>query len=63
MEYAMRFGRGLKPELADRFVGMYVNTLTRDYGRDGRDAVRELLRRGEEAGAFAAPVQVDFVGT
>jgi 1,4-dihydroxy-6-naphthoate synthase len=62
MDYAMRFGRGLRPELADRFVGMYVNDLTRDYGEDGRDAVTELLKRGEAAGAFTAPVQVDFVG-
>jgi len=62
MNYAMRFGRGLRPELADRFVGMYVNDLTRDYGEDGRDAVTELLKRGEAAGAFTAPVQVDFVG-
>ncbi|HET9322291.1 MAG TPA: MqnA/MqnD/SBP family protein [Gaiellaceae bacterium] len=62
MEYALRFGRGLDEKLADRFVGMYVNDLTRDYGEDGRKAVRELLRRGEEAGAFTAPVQVDFVG-
>jgi 5,8-dihydroxy-2-naphthoate synthase len=62
MEYALQFGRGLNEELADRFVGMYVNDLTRDYGEDGRRAVRELLRRGEEAGAFTAPVQVDFVG-
>ena len=63
MEYALRFGRGLDADLADRFVGMYVNDLTRSYGDDGRNAVRELLRRGEEAGAFAAPVQVDFVGS
>jgi 1,4-dihydroxy-6-naphthoate synthase len=62
MEYALRFGRGMKPELADRFVGMYVNDLTRNYGRDGREAVEELLRRGEAAGAFTAPVQLDFVG-
>jgi len=62
MDYAVRFGRGLRPELADRFVGMYVNDLTRDYGEDGRDAVAELLKRGEAAGAFTAPVQVDFVG-
>jgi 1,4-dihydroxy-6-naphthoate synthase len=63
MDYALRFGRGLRPELADRFVGMYVNDLTRDYGKDGREAVRELLRRGEAAGAFTAPVQVEFVGS
>jgi 1,4-dihydroxy-6-naphthoate synthase len=61
--YAAQFGRGLDPELTDRFVGMYVNELTRDYGDDGRRAVRELLARGEAAGAFSAPVQVEFVGT
>jgi 5,8-dihydroxy-2-naphthoate synthase len=62
MRYSLQFGRGLRIELADRFVGMYVNDLTRDYGEDGRRAVTELLRRGEAAGAFSAPVQVDFVG-
>lgn len=62
MRYALRFGRGLDTELADRFVGMYVNELTQDYGEEGRAAVRELLRRGEEIGAFSAPVEVDFVG-
>jgi 1,4-dihydroxy-6-naphthoate synthase len=40
---------------------MYVNELTQDYGEEGRAAVRELLRRGEEIGAFDRPVQVDFV--
>lgn len=62
MRYALRFGRGLDTALADRFVGMYVNELTQDYGEEGRAAVRELLRRGEEIGAFSAPVEVDFVG-
>src|SRR5512132_2108522 len=62
VRYSLQFGRGLRIELADRFVGMYVNDLTRDYGEDGRRAVTELLRRGEAAGAFSAPVQVDFVG-
>jgi 1,4-dihydroxy-6-naphthoate synthase len=62
MRYSLQFGRGLRMELADRFVGMYVNDLTRDYGEDGRRAVTELLRRGEAAGAFNTPVQVDFVG-
>jgi 1,4-dihydroxy-6-naphthoate synthase len=41
---------------------MYVNELTCDYGDEGREAVRELLRRGEEAGAFGFPVRVEFVG-
>ena len=62
MRYALRFGRGLDEELGDRFVGMYVNDLTCDYGEDGRRAVRELLRRGEALGAFDAPVRVEFVG-
>ena len=41
--------------LADRFVGMYVNRLTEDYGDEGREAVGELLRRGEQIGAFDQP--------
>jgi 1,4-dihydroxy-6-naphthoate synthase len=61
MQYALRFGRGLDTELGDRFVGMYVNELTQDYGEEGREAVRELMRRGEEIGAFESPVHVDFV--
>jgi 1,4-dihydroxy-6-naphthoate synthase len=61
MSYALQYGRGLDTELADRFVGMYVNELTRDYGEQGRRAVGELLRRGEAAGAFDAPVSVEFV--
>jgi 1,4-dihydroxy-6-naphthoate synthase len=61
MEYALGFGRGLDTELADRFVGMYVNDFTCDYGDEGREAVAELLRRGEELGAFPEHVELDFV--
>src|SRR5687768_7281282 len=61
MRYAMRFGRGIELAVADRFVGMYVNELTCDYGDEGRQAVEELLRRGEEIGAFPEPVRVDFI--
>jgi 1,4-dihydroxy-6-naphthoate synthase len=61
MRYALQFGRGLDTALGDRFVGMYVNELTQDYGEEGREAVRELLRRGEAIGAFEQPVHVDFV--
>ena len=61
MEHALRFGRGLDADLADRFVGMYVNELTCDYGQEGRQAVAELLRRGEAIGAFREPVRVEFV--
>jgi 1,4-dihydroxy-6-naphthoate synthase len=62
MGYALQFGRGVDYDLGDRFVGMYVNELTQDYGDEGRAAVRELLRRGEGIGAFDRPVQVEFVG-
>jgi 1,4-dihydroxy-6-naphthoate synthase len=62
MEHALRFGRGLDTELADRFVGMYVNELTCDYGEEGRQAVRELLSRAEKLGTYEQPVKVEFVG-
>jgi 1,4-dihydroxy-6-naphthoate synthase len=62
LEYALQFGRGIDAAVADRFVSMYVNELTQDYGDEGRSAVAELLRRGAGIGAFPEPVQVDFVG-
>jgi 1,4-dihydroxy-6-naphthoate synthase len=61
LAYAGQFGRGLDAELTDRFVGMYVNELTCDYGDEGRAAVEELLSRGEAIGAFPEPVRVEFV--
>jgi 1,4-dihydroxy-6-naphthoate synthase len=61
-EYALQFGRGLDTELAHRFIGMYVNELTCDYGEEGRQAVRELLKRAEALGAYEWPVKVEFVG-
>jgi 1,4-dihydroxy-6-naphthoate synthase len=61
MRYALGFGRGLDLALADRFVGMYVNELTCDYGAEGRQAVEELLGRAQSAGAFPDPVRVEFV--
>jgi 1,4-dihydroxy-6-naphthoate synthase len=62
LEYAVQFGRGIDAAVADRFVSMYVNELTQDYGDEGRKAVTELLRRGEALGAFPEPVRIDFVG-
>jgi 1,4-dihydroxy-6-naphthoate synthase len=61
LEHAEKFGRGLDMALADRFVGMYVNERTLDYGEDGRAAIDELLRRGAEAGLVGGPVPVDFI--
>ena len=61
VEYALKFGRGLDKSLADKFVGMYVNQWTLDYGDRGREAVRRLLREGTEAGLVPAVGEIDFV--
>lgn len=61
LDYAMQFARDMKPDLADRFVGMWVNDLTLDYTDRGREAVRRLLDEGYEQGVIPNRVQVDFV--
>ena len=60
--YALDFARDMGTELADRFVGMYVNEWTIDYGERGRAAVRELLRRGHAAGLVPDAGEIDFIG-
>jgi len=59
--YALQFGRDLNPELADQFVGMYVNHWTLDYGERGRAAIDRLLREGAEAGIVPAVREIDYV--
>jgi 1,4-dihydroxy-6-naphthoate synthase len=59
VDYSMQFGRGLDRERTDRFVGMYVNDLTLDYGDRGRQAVRRLLADAEAAGLIP-PVDLEF---
>lgn len=61
VQHAMQYARDLNSSLADRFVGMYVNQWTLDYGDAGRAAVRELLRRGHVAGLVPDPGRIDFV--
>jgi 1,4-dihydroxy-6-naphthoate synthase len=61
LAYAMQFARDLDPQLADRFVGMYVNERTLDYGPDGREAVRRLLDMGHKAGIIPHAARVEFV--
>ena len=61
--HSMPLARGLDESLADKFIGMYVNDLTRDYGDIGRRAVHEFLRAGSEAGFIPAPVELEFVET
>ncbi|MGA2635729.1 MAG: MqnA/MqnD/SBP family protein [Terracidiphilus sp.] len=61
LEYAMQFARDLDSDLADRFVGMYVNERTLDYGPDGRQAISKLLDLGHERGIIPIAPKVDFV--
>ncbi|MEP6833831.1 MAG: MqnA/MqnD/SBP family protein [Gemmatimonas sp.] len=60
LAHAMQYARGLDPQKADEFVGMYVNDWTLDYGERGREAVRLFLKRGVDAGLITRPVTVEF---
>jgi 5,8-dihydroxy-2-naphthoate synthase len=62
LTYALAYARDLDPKLADRFVGMYVNHWTVDYGPRGREAVRQLLGRAAEAGLVPGPIDIQFMG-
>ncbi len=61
VRHSMKYGRGMAETLTDKFVGMYVNDYTIDYGDRGREAVRLLLERGHEAGVIPRPVELHFV--
>ncbi|HUB66415.1 MAG TPA: MqnA/MqnD/SBP family protein [Candidatus Methylacidiphilales bacterium] len=61
IEHALPLGRGLDRQLADKFIGMYVNELTLDYGERGKKGVREFLGRAHQAGLIPAPVELEFV--
>lgn len=61
LDYALQFARDMDPSLADRFVGMYVNARTLDYGEDGRRAVKLLLDEGYKAGIIPHKVDIQFV--
>ncbi len=61
-QYSMQFARDLDPNLASRYIGMYVNQRTLDYGDDGREAIRRILQMGHERGIIPIAANVDFVG-
>ena len=63
LDYAMQFARDLDPNLANRYVGMYVNDRTLDYGDDGREAIRRILHMGHERGIIPIKANVDFLGS
>jgi 1,4-dihydroxy-6-naphthoate synthase len=62
LSYAMQFARDLDPTLANKFVGMYVNERTLNFGEDGREAIRKLLQMGFDRGIIPHKAEVDFVG-
>jgi 1,4-dihydroxy-6-naphthoate synthase len=62
LQYAMQFARDLDVQQADKFVGMYVNERTLDYGKDGREAISKLLEMGYERGIIPNKPNVEFVG-
>jgi 1,4-dihydroxy-6-naphthoate synthase len=61
LNYAMQFAREMDTELADKFVGMYVNKWTLGYGEKGKQAVKELIKRGTKAGLLLGPATVEFL--
>ncbi len=61
LQHALKYARDMDISLADKFIGMYVNEWTLDYGPRGREAVRRLLEEAHKAGIIPKPVTVDFV--
>jgi 1,4-dihydroxy-6-naphthoate synthase len=62
LAHALQYGRGLSPELGDKFVGMYVNRWTLDCGPDGRRSIQLLLDRAHQAQLIPEPVKIEIVG-
>jgi len=62
LDYALQYGRDLDNQKADKFVGMYVNDWTRDFGDKGREAVSLFLKMGHEKGVLPKLVTPEFVG-
>ncbi|MFH1302873.1 MAG: MqnA/MqnD/SBP family protein [Planctomycetota bacterium] len=62
LDHALKYGRDLNRGSADKFVGMYVNDWTLDFGDRGREAVALLLKKGYEAGIIPNPVKLEFIG-
>ena len=61
VSYALEFGRGLDIPLADKFIGMYVNDYTLDYGPRGREAIKRFLSEGAESGLISENYNLDFI--
>jgi 1,4-dihydroxy-6-naphthoate synthase len=62
VEHALQYARGMGKDLADRFVGMYVNQWTLDYGEKGREAIRRFLTMGQQLRLVPRVPKIEFVG-
>jgi len=61
VRHALPYAREMNADLASKFIGMYVNEFTLDYGEIGRTAIRKLLGDARDKGYIAAPIEVEFV--
>jgi 1,4-dihydroxy-6-naphthoate synthase len=61
VDYALQFARDMDRALADRFIGMYVNDWTLDYGDKGRESIRRFLGRAQSAGLIPRAPDLEFV--
>jgi 5,8-dihydroxy-2-naphthoate synthase len=61
VRHSLPYARDMNADLADKFIGMYVNEFTRDYGETGRTAVRKFLAEARDKGYIDAPIEVEFV--
>jgi 1,4-dihydroxy-6-naphthoate synthase len=62
VEHSLQYARGMGKDLADRFVGMYVNHWTLDYGEKGRESIRRFLMLGQQRGLLPKVPRIEFVG-
>ena len=62
VQHALQYARDMGRDLADKFVGMYVNHWTLDYGAKGRESIRRFLSRGFEKGLIPQQTELEFVG-
>ena len=61
VRHSMPYARDMDSVLASKFIGMYVNDYTRDYGQSGREAIREFLRAGRNGGYLEQEIELEFV--
>jgi 1,4-dihydroxy-6-naphthoate synthase len=61
VRHSLAYARNIGSELTDKFIGMYVNEFTRDYGETGRAAIRKFLTDAHNRGHIDIPVEVEFV--